>query len=363
MDKSEFCNNSELRTIELVDEYGRSHLLTLSKADALRALNDLTFATSLLDGVTKGESFVILEDDQIIALDNIADSDFTTSRTSITPTKISRTSTSRTGSSRASTSRTSTSHTSTSRTSTSHARISHKTNSTDYRNNFLHDNIYHSSEEESDHFVHNADEFIPDPKEVDISSSSETNSNVDEFEDEIRPKDTKNTKDGDYYSWSEEASKLLIYLFKQENVTDYTKFRGKKSLKPKFWTHISKLMQEQGYLVSGRKCSLKWSSLLRHYKSIKDHNAISGNNPEKWDFYENLDKILSEKPYIKPVSVASSDDNREKTPEADMTGLKDTKKEKIPNGRVDGNIPSSLTIWDKSSLGELVDGVTIELEH
>ncbi|CAD6210509.1 GSCOCG00010907001-RA-CDS, partial [Cotesia congregata] len=121
------------------------------------------------------------------------------------------------------------------------------------------------------------------------------------------------------YSWSEEASKLLIYLFKQENVTDYTKFRGKKSLKPKFWTHISKLMQEQGYLVSGRKCSLKWSSLLRHYKSIKDHNAISGNNPEKWDFYENLDKILSEKPYIKPVSVASSDDNREKTPEADMT--------------------------------------------
>lgn len=45
-------------------------------------------------------------------------------------------------------------------------------------------------------------------------------------------------------------------------------------------------MQKQGYLESGRKCSSKWSSLLGHYKNIKDHNAISGNNPEKWDFYE-----------------------------------------------------------------------------
>lgn len=119
-------------------------------------------------------------------MDNIADSDATTSRTSITPTKISCTSISRTGTSRASSSCT----------STSHARISRKKNSTDYRNDFIHDNIDHSSEKESDHFVHNADEFIPDPNEVDISLSSETNSNVDEFEDEIRPKYKKNMKDG-----------------------------------------------------------------------------------------------------------------------------------------------------------------------
>ncbi|CAL1672893.1 unnamed protein product [Lasius platythorax] len=46
--------------------------------------------------------------------------------------------------------------------------------------------------------------------------------------------------------------------------------------------------------------------MKRTYKTIKDHNAKSGNNKRTWKYYEIMQSFLGEKPYMAPLATISS---------------------------------------------------------
>ncbi|KYN41564.1 hypothetical protein ALC56_04027 [Trachymyrmex septentrionalis] len=43
----------------------------------------------------------------------------------------------------------------------------------------------------------------------------------------------------------------------------------------------------------------------KKYTEKKDHNNKFGNDPKTCKFYQDLEKILGEKSYVKPIAVAS----------------------------------------------------------
>lgn len=47
--------------------------------------------------------------------------------------------------------------------------------------------------------------------------------------------------------------------------------------------------------------------MLKTYKSIKDHNAKSGNNRKTWPYFDQIDSIFGTKPWIAPSIVLESD--------------------------------------------------------
>lgn len=50
-----------------------------------------------------------------------------------------------------------------------------------------------------------------------------------------------------------------------------------------------------------------------HGNDNKDHNNKSGNDPKTCKFYEELEEILGEKPCVKPVSLVSNLNKRQRT--------------------------------------------------
>lgn len=64
------------------------------------------------------------------------------------------------------------------------------------------------------------------------------------------------------------------------------KFQDGKQSHKKCWEVISKKLNTEGYNVSGNQCSSKLRSLKKTYKSIKDHNAKSGNDKRTWPYFD-----------------------------------------------------------------------------
>ncbi|XP_036139703.1 uncharacterized protein LOC118644692 isoform X2 [Monomorium pharaonis] len=108
-------------------------------------------------------------------------------------------------------------------------------------------------------------------------------------------------KDG--FRWPHEAILLLLEIYKdQENkITS-----GKMSVK-KFWNMVTNLLLEKGYQVTGIQCKSKMAGLKNTYKSVKDHNAKSGNHPRIWQYFNIMDEIFNKKPWISPMSTLDSD--------------------------------------------------------
>lgn len=46
--------------------------------------------------------------------------------------------------------------------------------------------------------------------------------------------------------------------------------------------------------------------MKRTYKSIKDHNSKSGNNPKAWPYMSIMESLLDERPFMSPPAIASS---------------------------------------------------------
>lgn len=75
------------------------------------------------------------------------------------------------------------------------------------------------------------------------------------------------------------------------------------------WSLISKALiktnpewKQKTYI----QCENKWKDIKRKYMETKDHNNKSGNDPKTCKFYEDVEEVLGEKPYVKPVSLASN---------------------------------------------------------
>jgi len=45
-------------------------------------------------------------------------------------------------------------------------------------------------------------------------------------------------------------------------------------------------MQREGHNITGFKCSTKFQSLKRTYKTVMDHNKKSGNNKKEWEYIQ-----------------------------------------------------------------------------
>lgn len=84
------------------------------------------------------------------------------------------------------------------------------------------------------------------------------------------------------FRWSHVAIMLLLeeYRLRESSMSS-----GKMSHK-KAWDEIAAIMNTKGYNVSGRQCMTRINTMKRTYKTIKDHNAKSGNNTRTWKYYE-----------------------------------------------------------------------------
>lgn len=47
----------------------------------------------------------------------------------------------------------------------------------------------------------------------------------------------------------------------------------------------------------------KWKSLVRTYKSVKDHNGETGRNRRNWPYFEKMDRLLTNNPIVDPPVV------------------------------------------------------------
>lgn len=82
------------------------------------------------------------------------------------------------------------------------------------------------------------------------------------------------------FHWPHEAILLLLTLYAEH---EHQIKSGKISMK-KFWNIIASELNKKGYDVTDLQCKSKMAGMKNTYKSIKDHNAKSGNNNRKWQY-------------------------------------------------------------------------------
>lgn len=87
------------------------------------------------------------------------------------------------------------------------------------------------------------------------------------------------------------------------------------------WNAISDILCNHGHNITGPQCQSKFNSMKRTFKSIKDHNSKSGNNPRSWLYTELMESLLGEKPFMNPVALASSTNQACRESESDTFSL------------------------------------------
>ncbi|XP_024871873.1 uncharacterized protein LOC112454607 [Temnothorax curvispinosus] len=112
----------------------------------------------------------------------------------------------------------------------------------------------------------------------------------------------QNAEQDSAFKWSHQAILLFIEEFrKREEDTKSGKISQRR-----VWDQISEVLRSHGHDVTGPQCQSKFNGMKKTFKSIKDHNSKSGNAPRAWLYIELMESLLGEKPFMKPVAVASS---------------------------------------------------------
>lgn len=96
----------------------------------------------------------------------------------------------------------------------------------------------------------------------------------------------------------------MIHTWKEhENDFKSGKYKGSE-----VWKKISTVLQNENnqWVYTGTQCENKFKELRKKYIKVKDHNAQSGNSPMTCKFYNELEEVLENKPYIQPVALASN---------------------------------------------------------
>ncbi|XP_046404403.1 uncharacterized protein LOC124169747 [Ischnura elegans] len=73
------------------------------------------------------------------------------------------------------------------------------------------------------------------------------------------------------------------------------------------WEKIASVMQARAINVSGAQCKSKVNGMKKTYKSIKDSNGRSGSGRRTWTYFDLMDGIFAEKPWVAPVMTLESD--------------------------------------------------------
>nr|XP_055023087.1 myb/SANT-like DNA-binding domain-containing protein 7 [Misgurnus anguillicaudatus] len=103
--------------------------------------------------------------------------------------------------------------------------------------------------------------------------------------------------------------------WKGSEVTDLINIWGDSSIQAKLegsyrnravYENISREMAERGYRRSWLQYQRKIKSLRAKYKEVKDWNKRSGRQRITCPFYEELDRILGDKPSVQPLELLDS---------------------------------------------------------
>ncbi|XP_023821919.1 uncharacterized protein LOC105358414 [Oryzias latipes] len=103
--------------------------------------------------------------------------------------------------------------------------------------------------------------------------------------------------------------------WKGSEVTDLISIWGDRSIQAKLegsyrnravFEEIAREINERGYRRSWLQCQRKIKSLRAKYKEVKDWNKQSGRQRITCPFYEELDRILGDKPSVQPVELLDS---------------------------------------------------------
>ncbi|CAG9773380.1 unnamed protein product [Ceutorhynchus assimilis] len=101
--------------------------------------------------------------------------------------------------------------------------------------------------------------------------------------------------------WTLGATKALIALVKKYD----DDFQSK--IKKQVWQKIANEISNQTKVtMSAQQCDTKWKGLKDLYKSVKQHNDKSGNEPRIWIYFDEMDELLCKKPEIIPPVTCSS---------------------------------------------------------
>lgn len=83
--------------------------------------------------------------------------------------------------------------------------------------------------------------------------------------------------------------------------------RNRKKTKRQMWQIISDQVNlEFGCKILPNQVENKWSALEKKYRTVKQHNNISGNDKRTCEFEEQLAEVLERQHLINPVYVAGA---------------------------------------------------------
>ncbi|XP_050513237.1 uncharacterized protein LOC126888850 [Diabrotica virgifera virgifera] len=107
------------------------------------------------------------------------------------------------------------------------------------------------------------------------------------------------------YKWSENASKLLIDLYKQyKNKVGTMEIRTIKML----WARIAQELKNHNIHVTANNCINRWRVLERNYKKFVDDQKQTGRKRKFFEYKEEMDEIFTDKVNIRPEIVINCDE-------------------------------------------------------
>ncbi|KYN17831.1 hypothetical protein ALC57_09869 [Trachymyrmex cornetzi] len=98
-------------------------------------------------------------------------------------------------------------------------------------------------------------------------------------------------------------TKLLLSEI-QKNTETSTNFYGK--LNKNLWKNIAASMNIQGYNLTADNCYIKWTSMKKKYKIIKDAKKQTGTAKQTWEYFDIINDMLGKNPVVAPLSIASN---------------------------------------------------------
>ncbi|XP_066595452.1 uncharacterized protein [Prorops nasuta] len=129
-------------------------------------------------------------------------------------------------------------------------------------------------------------------------------------------------------SWKDEnAIRYLINTWKEHS----NDFKSSKYKAAEVWKKIAVYLKTENnqWMYTGVQCENKFKELRKRYVKVKDHNRQSGNSPMTFKFYEEMEEILGNKPFVVPVSLTSN--LRKRTQVTGQQQSSDTENEDNPD--------------------------------
>ena len=102
--------------------------------------------------------------------------------------------------------------------------------------------------------------------------------------------------------WSRADVLLLISCYAERR----ERFKDINTKNKILWEEISQALQKKGVFFTSKSCETKMKYLKRSYLACVDHNKVSGNDPKKYNFYDELHEIFSRDDAIQPKTLCSN---------------------------------------------------------